>query len=63
MKCDFEPTVSSISDASTIIRHVEMAITTKKMKSIMYPYMPEEGMIEENELKIHQASHAAIMIL
>nr|WP_275452503.1 DUF3898 domain-containing protein [Bacillus sp. 445_BSPC] len=23
-----------------------------------YPYMPEEGMVEEGELKIHQASHA-----
>lgn len=58
MKCDFEPKVASISDEKTLIRHVEMAITTKNMKSIQYPYMPEEGMIEENELKIHQASHA-----
>nr|WP_311282170.1 DUF3898 domain-containing protein [Peribacillus simplex] len=23
-----------------------------------YPYMPEEGMVEDGELKIHQASHA-----
>lgn len=23
-----------------------------------YPFMLEEGMMEENELKIHQASHA-----
>lgn len=58
MKCDFEPKVASISDETTLIRHVEMAITTKNMKSIQYPYMPQEGMIEENELKIHQASHA-----
>lgn len=58
MKCDFEPKVASISDEATLIRHVEMAITTKNMKSIQFPYMPEEGMIEENELKIHQASHA-----
>ncbi|WP_110114034.1 DUF3900 domain-containing protein [Bacillus sp. CGMCC 1.16541] len=58
MKCDFEPKVASIADESTLIRHVEMAITTKNMKSIQYPYMPEEGMIEENELKIHQSSHA-----
>lgn len=28
------------------------------MKSIQYPYMPEEGMVEVGELKIHQASHA-----
>ncbi|MGQ0516955.1 DUF3900 domain-containing protein, partial [Bacillus sp. D-CC] len=36
----------------------EMATTTKNMKSIQYPYMPEEGMVEVGELKIHQASHA-----
>lgn len=58
MKCDFEPKVASISDESTLIRNVEMAITTKNMKSIQYPYMPEEGIIEEQELKIHQSSHA-----
>jgi hypothetical protein len=58
MKCDFEPKVASISDESTLIRNVEMAITTKNMKSIQYPYMPEEGMIEQGELKLHQASHA-----
>ncbi|PLR78410.1 hypothetical protein CU633_05370 [Bacillus sp. V3-13] len=58
MKCDFEPKVASISDESTLINHVEMAITTKNMKSIQYPYMPEEGIVEEAELKIHQASHA-----
>ncbi|WP_026585233.1 DUF3900 domain-containing protein [Bacillus sp. J33] len=58
MKCDFEPKVASISDETTLIKNVEMAITTKNMKSIQYPYMPEEGMIEEGELKIHQSSHA-----
>lgn len=58
MKCDFEPKVASISDESTLIRNVEMAITTKNMKSIQYPYMPEEGMVEEHELKINQSSHA-----
>lgn len=58
MKCDFEPKVASIADESTLIHNVEMAITTKNMKSIQYPHMPEEGMIEERELKIHQASHA-----
>ncbi|MFJ7976667.1 DUF3900 domain-containing protein [Peribacillus sp. NPDC096379] len=58
LKCDFEPKVASISDEATLIRNVEMAITTKNMKSIQYPYMPEEGMVEPGELKIHQASHA-----
>ncbi|TSB46127.1 DUF3900 domain-containing protein [Alkalicoccobacillus porphyridii] len=58
MKCDFEPKVASISDESSLIQKVEHAITTKNMKSIQYPYMPEEGMIEHTEVKIHQASHA-----
>ncbi|MGE6631670.1 DUF3900 domain-containing protein [Bacillus sp. NPDC077027] len=58
MKCDFEQKVASISDTSTLIKKVEMAITTKNMKSIQYPYMPEEGMTEEAEVKIHQSSHA-----
>ena len=58
LKCDFEPKVASISDEKTLIRQVEMAITTKNMKSIQYPYMEEEGMLEEHELKINQASHA-----
>ncbi|MCD7035424.1 DUF3900 domain-containing protein [Metabacillus sp. GX 13764] len=58
MKCDFEPKVATITDESTLIRTVEMAITTKNMKSIQYPHMPEEGMTEEEQLKIHQSSHA-----
>ncbi|RXJ04137.1 DUF3900 domain-containing protein [Anaerobacillus alkaliphilus] len=58
MKCDFEQKVASISDEKTLINNVEMAITTKNMKSIQYPYMPEEGMLELGELKIHQASHS-----
>ncbi|OEH92670.1 DUF3900 domain-containing protein [Bacillus solimangrovi] len=58
LKCDFEPKVASITDENSLIHHVEMAITTKNMKSIQYPYMPEEGIIEEGELKIHQSSHA-----
>ena len=58
LKCDFEPKVASISDEATLIHNVEMAITTKNMKSIQYPYMPELRMLEERELKIHQASHA-----
>ena len=58
MKCDFEPKVARITDEATLIHNVEMAITTKNMKSIQYPFMPEEGMMDEAELKIHQASHA-----
>ncbi|WP_209122264.1 DUF3900 domain-containing protein [Alkalihalobacillus sp. BA299] len=58
LKCDFEPKVATITDEKSLIQQVEMAITTKNMKSIQYPYMPEEGMIEEWELKIHQSSHS-----
>ncbi|SDJ81088.1 DUF3900 domain-containing protein [Sediminibacillus albus] len=58
MKCDFEPKVASITDESTLIHNVEMAITTKNMKSIQYPFMPEEGMMDSAEVKVHQASHA-----
>ncbi|MGM9988506.1 MAG: DUF3900 domain-containing protein [Bacillaceae bacterium] len=58
LKCDFEPKVASISNESTLIKNIEMAITTKNMKSIMYPYMEEEGLTNKGELKIHQASHA-----
>lgn len=58
MKCDFEPKVAAISDTQSLIRNVEMAITTKNMKSIQYPYMIEDGLLEEAEVKIHQASHA-----
>lgn len=58
LKCDFEPKVASISDEQTLIRNVEMAITTKNMKSIQYPFMPEEGIVESGEIKIHQSSHA-----
>lgn len=58
LKCDFEPKVASISDESTLIKTVEMAITTKNMKSIQYPYMEELGILSDRELKIHQASHA-----
>ncbi|WP_335871376.1 DUF3900 domain-containing protein [Bacillus sp. 2205SS5-2] len=58
LKCDFEPKVATITDEATMIHNVEMAITTKNMKSIVYPYMPEDGMVDAAELKIHQASHA-----
>jgi hypothetical protein len=58
MKCDFEPKIARITDEKSLLHQVEMAINAKNMKSIQYPYMPEEGMLEEAELKIHQASHA-----
>jgi hypothetical protein len=58
MKCDFEPKIARITDEKSLLNQVEMAINAKNMKSIQYPYMPEEGMLEEAELKIHQASHA-----
>lgn len=58
MKCDFEPKIARISDEHSLISQVEMAISAKNMKSIQYPHMPEEGMLEEWELKVHQASHA-----
>ncbi|GIP39812.1 hypothetical protein J31TS4_30920 [Paenibacillus sp. J31TS4] len=58
MKCDFEPKIARISDEKTLISQVDMAISARNMKSIQYPHMPEPGMLEEEELKIHQASHA-----
>jgi hypothetical protein len=58
MKCDFEPKIARITDEKSLLHQVEMAINAKNMKSIQYPYMPEEGMLEEAELKIHQASHS-----
>lgn len=58
MKCDFEPKIARISDEKSLINQVEMAISARNIKSIQYPHMPEVGMREEHELKIHQASHA-----
>ncbi|MBJ6364059.1 DUF3900 domain-containing protein [Paenibacillus sp. GCM10012307] len=58
MKCDFESKIARISDERSLISHVEMAISARNIKSIQYPHMPEEGMLDEWELKIHQASHA-----
>ncbi|WP_411342480.1 DUF3900 domain-containing protein [Paenibacillus sp. WLX1005] len=58
MKCDFEKQIARISDERSLISEVEMAISARNMKSIQYPHMPEEGMIEEWELKVHQSSHA-----
>ncbi|MFT9846509.1 DUF3900 domain-containing protein [Aneurinibacillus sp. REN35] len=58
LKCDFEPKIATVTDERSLISEVEMAISAKNMKSIQYPHMPEEGMVEEWELKIHQSSHA-----
>ncbi len=58
LKCDFEQKVASITDERTLIHNVQMAITTKNMKSIQYPFMVEDGMVEDGELKIHQSSHS-----
>jgi hypothetical protein len=58
LKCDFENKIARISDERSLISRVEMAINAKNIKSIMYPHMPEPGMLEDWELKIHQASHA-----
>jgi hypothetical protein len=58
MKCDFESRIARISDEKNLITQVEMAISARNIKSILYPYMPEEGIREERELKIHQSSHA-----
>ncbi|MCQ6557802.1 DUF3900 domain-containing protein [Paenibacillus mendelii] len=58
LKCDFEPKIARIADERKLISHVEMAISARNMKSIQYPFMPEEGILEPWELKIHQSSHA-----
>ncbi|MFC5470294.1 DUF3900 domain-containing protein [Cohnella suwonensis] len=57
-KCDFESKIARVSDEQSLISQVEMAINAKNIKSIQYPHMPEEGIVEPWELKIHQASHA-----
>ncbi|WP_337101274.1 DUF3900 domain-containing protein [Paenibacillus sp. YIM B09110] len=58
LKCDFEPKIARIADERSLISQVEMAISSRSIKSIQYPHMPEEGMLEHWELKIHQSSHA-----
>jgi len=57
-KCDFEAKTAVITDEQSLLSNVEMAINAKNMKSIMYPYLLEEGMIDEYLVKIHQFSHA-----
>ncbi|EAO51378.1 Hypothetical protein RBTH_00841 [Bacillus thuringiensis serovar israelensis ATCC 35646] len=58
MKCDFEPKVASISDESTLIRNVEMAITTKNMNLSNIRTCLKKVWSKWANLKIHQASHA-----
>jgi hypothetical protein len=58
LKCDFEQKIAQISNEKNLVSQVEMAINARNIKSIQYPYMPEEGIVEEWELKIHQSSHA-----
>jgi len=58
LKCDFEPKIATISDEVQLIKQVDMAISAKTIKSIQYPHMSEEGILEHWELKINQASHA-----
>ncbi|MEK8128528.1 DUF3900 domain-containing protein [Paenibacillus filicis] len=57
-KCDFEQKIARITDERSLLDRVEMAINAKNLKSIMYPHMPEPGILENWELKIHQSSHA-----
>lgn len=58
LKCDFEPKIARISDERSLIAQVEMAFSARSIKSIQYPHMAEDGILERWELKIHQASHA-----
>lgn len=58
LKCDFEPKIARIADEKSLIAQVEMAISARNIKSIQYPHLPEDGAVDEWELKIHQASHA-----
>lgn len=58
LKCDFENKIARVADERSLIARVEMAINARNIKSIMYPHMPEPGILEHWELKIHQASHA-----
>lgn len=58
IKCDFEPKIARISDEKSLIAQVEMAFSSRGIKSIQYPHMAEDGILERWEIKIHQASHA-----
>lgn len=58
LKCDFEPKIARISDERSLISQVEMAFSARSIKSIQYPHMMDDGILERWEVKIHQASHA-----
>ncbi|WP_444684364.1 DUF3900 domain-containing protein [Alkalicoccus luteus] len=59
-KCDFEDHIVTVgSSEGELLRQVNRAISTKGMKAVQFPHMPQEGMIEPWEVKIHQASHAS----
>ncbi|WP_139488790.1 DUF3900 domain-containing protein [Brevibacillus dissolubilis] len=58
LKCDFEQNTAIITDENSLISNVEMAINSKNMKSVMYPHLIEEGMVDAYHVKIHQFSHA-----
>ncbi|MGO0061560.1 DUF3900 domain-containing protein [Brevibacillus fluminis] len=58
LKCDFEQKTAVITDEKSLINNVQMAINAKNMKSIMFPLLLEEGMVDSYHVKIHQFSHA-----
>lgn len=58
LKCDFEQKTAVITDERSLINNVQMAINAKNMKSIMFPLLLEEGMVDPYHVKIHQFSHA-----
>ena len=58
LKCDFEQKTAVITDETSLITNVQMAINAKNMKSLMYPHMIESGMNDPYHVKIHQFSHA-----
>lgn len=58
IKCDLEPTIARISDERELISKVDKAISSRNVKMIQYPHMPEDGMLDDCMIKVHQASHA-----
>ncbi|WP_232699424.1 DUF3900 domain-containing protein [Brevibacillus daliensis] len=58
LKCDFEQKTAVITDEKSLLSNLEMAIHAKNMKSVMFPFMEEEGMTDPYYVKIHQFSHA-----
>jgi len=58
LKCDFEQKTAVITDENSLIAYAGIASNAKNIKSIMYPFMEEEGMVDIYHVKIHQFSHA-----